>query len=339
MKKKILSLGVIAILIVMLVTLTGCGNNSTENNNGDANNSPNNAKEAELYPVKDGESGKYGYVDDKGKWVIEPKYESASGFDSETGLAKVWTSNKDFMVGFINKKGEMVIEDKYGRGTKSFYNGYAVVATENKGGSSKTYSSKMLIDKNQKVIIPDGKYTEMTDVSKNGIIGVVYDSGMEYIKLDGTLAFERKTGSHGTAFNANGIAAVETNILSNSYILIDEQGNQIGNKTYGKITKLNDNNYGFANSKGYFGIVNGTGELLSDAIYYATSEFNNSNIAMVQESDYKNPWYLINSEGKKINNTTYKSYQLMLDGKWVVTLEDGKHQVLNADGSILVDTF
>lgn len=339
MKKKILELGIVAILIVMLVTLTGCGNKQSEKNNEDGSNASNDAKEVALYPVKDNESGKFGYVDNNGKWVIEPKYTSASGFDPETGLAKVWTSNKDHVVGFINKKGELAIEDKYGHGTKSFCNGYAVIETENKGGSGvKTYNSKMLIDKNQNVIIPDGKYIRMTDVSKNGIVGVVYDAGMQYIKLDGTLAFDKKFGSNGTGFNANGIAAVETAVLSNEYILIDEQGNQIGEK-YGEITKLNDNNYGFAKKSGNYAIINGNGELLSDAIYYDTSEFNNSNVAMVQDTDYNNPWYLINSEGKKINDTTYKSYSMLLDGKWVVTLEDGKHQVLNADGSILVDTF
>lgn len=337
MKKKILGVLIVIILIITLISLTGCGNDSNEQNSGNGNNTSN-MEDVELYPVKDEETDMFGYVDNKGKWVIEPKYESASGFDSETGLAKVWTSNKGFDIGFINKKGELVIEDKYGRGTSSFYNGYAVVETEIKGGSSNTYYTKMLIDKDQNVIIPDGKYIEMTDVSKNGLVGVISDAGMQYIKLDGTLAFDKKFGSNGTGFNANGIAAVETAVLSNSYILIDEQGNQIGDKTYGEITKLNDNNYGFAHNIDGYAIINGNGEFLSEHIYEYTSEFNNSNLAMVKTENEKE-WHLINIEGKKINDNTYKLYQLLLDGKWVVTLEDGKHQILNADGSILVDTF
>lgn len=338
MKRKILGVLIVIILIITLISLTGCGNNSSEKNR-DSGTSSSNMQDVELYPVKDEETDMFGYVDNKGKWVIEPKYESASGFNPETGLAKVWTSNKGFDIGFINKKGELVIEDKYGRGTSSFYNGYAVVETENKGGSgTKTYYSKMIIDKDQNIIIPDGKYIEMTDVSKNGLVGVVYDAGMQYIKLDGTLAFDKKFGSNGTGFNANGIAAVETTVLSNSYILIDEQGNQIGDKTYGEITKLNDNNYGFAHNIDGYAIINGNGEFLSEHIYEYTSEFNNSNIAMVK-TENKNKWHLINNEGKEINDNTYKSYTLLLDGKWVVTLDDGKHQILNADGSILVDTF
>lgn len=337
MKKKIVGVLIVIILIITLISLTGCGNDSREKNS-DSGNSSSNMQDVELYPVKDVETDMFGYVDNKGKWVIEPKYESASGFDLETGLALVWTSNEGFNHGFINKKGELVIEDKYGRGTSSFYNGYAVVETEIKGGSSNTYYTKMLIDKDQNVIIPDGKYIEMTDVSKNGLVGVVSDAGMQYIKLDGTLAFDKKFGSNGTGFNANGIAAVETAVLSNSYILIDEQGNQIGDKTYGEITKLNDNNYGFAHNIDGYAIINGNGEFLSEHIYEYTSEFNNSNLAMVKSENEKE-WHLINNEGKKINDNTYKSYMLLVDGKWVVTLDDGKHQILNADGSILVNTF
>ena len=95
MKKKILGVLIVIILIITLISLTGCGNDSNEQNS-DSGNNTSNMEDVELYPVKDEETDMFGYVDDKGKWVIEPKYESASGFDSETGLAKVWTSNEGF---------------------------------------------------------------------------------------------------------------------------------------------------------------------------------------------------------------------------------------------------
>ena len=335
MRKKFLFLGVIVLLMTMLIILTGCGD-STSTDNGETENSSEEEVSEELYPVKDEDTEKYGYVNNKGEWVIEPKYISAYGFDSETGLAKVQTSRDYHSCGFIDKKGELVIEDKYGTGTHSFKNGYAVVETDVKGGSYNTYNSLMLIDKDENVIIESGKYIEMTDVSKSGLVGVVESSEMKYINLDGTVVIENKFGSNGTGFNDKGIACVEDGLLTTDYILIDEQGNQVGK---GEIT-LNDNNYGFltdlSNQKA---IANESGEALSDYIYYSTSNFNNSNLAMVTVESYSNPYFLIDTEGNKINDDTYESYQLLLDGKWVVTLEDGKHQVLNADGSVLVDTF
>lgn len=340
MKKRILGIGIVTILIVMLLILTGCGNNQAEKNNGEGSKSSNNGKEVALYPVKDETTKKYGYVNNKGKWEIEPQYIYADGFDSETGLALVYTSNKDDSAGFINKKGELVFEGYVKYGTKSFNNKYAVINT---GEKVNTYSTKKLIDKDGNTIIPSKKYEIMTDVSDDGIIGVAETtvSGMKYIKLDGTVILERdekhdQSADSGSAFNSKGYAYSER-------FWYDKQGNEIEKEGYGKIKSLNDNNYGFVENNNYkqgiYAIKDGKVEYITDYIYSSVSKFNNSNLAMVKEDSNDNLWYLINNEGKKINDATYKSYLMLLDGKWVVTLEDGKHQVLNADGSILVDTF
>ncbi len=336
MKKQILFLGVVVLLMIMLITLTGCGDSTSTDNDESKSSSEESKASEELYPVEDEDTEKYGYVNNKGEWVIEPKYISAYGFDPETGLAKVQTSRDSFATGFINKDGELVIEDKYGTGTHSFKNGYAVVETDIVGEASGTYNSLMLIDKDGNVIIESGKYIRMTDVSKSGLVGVVERSEMKYINLDGTVVIENNYGSHGTEFNDKGIACVEDGLLTNNYILIDEQGNQVGK---GEID-LNDNNYGFIEDPKttHNAITNETGEALSDYIYFVTSDFNDENVAMVKE-DYSSPYFLIDVEGNKVNDETYKYFSLLPDGKWVVTLEDGKHQVLNADGSILVDTF
>src|SRR5690554_8135829 len=52
---------------------------------------------------------KWGYIDLKGNWKIEPKYRNAEIF-SEDGLAPV-TEKK--LYGFINTKGEEVVSQEY----------------------------------------------------------------------------------------------------------------------------------------------------------------------------------------------------------------------------------
>ncbi|HLW40320.1 MAG TPA: WG repeat-containing protein, partial [Brumimicrobium sp.] len=52
---------------------------------------------------------KWGYIDVKGNWVVEPKYTNAEIF-SEDGLAPV-TEKK--MYGFINTKGEEIVPQEY----------------------------------------------------------------------------------------------------------------------------------------------------------------------------------------------------------------------------------
>ena len=63
--------------------------------------------ETKLFPVKAGD--KWGYIDHKGKYVINPQFESAEFF--RCGLAQV--SNNDGVIGFINDKGNYVILPKY----------------------------------------------------------------------------------------------------------------------------------------------------------------------------------------------------------------------------------
>lgn len=55
---------------------------------------------------------RFGYIDKKGKWVIEPKYDTAENF--ENGIASVAINDK---YGYVNKKGEAIIPciyDEYG---------------------------------------------------------------------------------------------------------------------------------------------------------------------------------------------------------------------------------
>lgn len=83
MKKKILSLGIVTILIAMLILLTGCGEQKTDTA-GIGN------QESEmLYPHKDSETGLYGYINSKGEYKIEPKWDLACGFDTEMTMARV----------------------------------------------------------------------------------------------------------------------------------------------------------------------------------------------------------------------------------------------------------
>ena len=58
----------------------------------------------------------WGYIDNRGDFVIPPKFKDAEIFSSDNlapvKLSKAW--------GFINKEGELVIEDKYAISAKSF---------------------------------------------------------------------------------------------------------------------------------------------------------------------------------------------------------------------------
>ncbi len=68
-----------------------------------------------------GPTGKWGYADSRGKFIIPPKFESASPFSDGLALVSVW--NK---FGFINEKGFPVLKPQYDA-ARSFSEGLAAV--------------------------------------------------------------------------------------------------------------------------------------------------------------------------------------------------------------------
>lgn len=91
-----------------------------------------------LVPAK--KNGKWGYLDTKGQFAIEPRFEEAHRFSE--GLAAVLIG-KDW--GFIDRSGRVVISPKYGAGYESdFSEGLALVYFQDKC---------VYIDKSGKVVI------------------------------------------------------------------------------------------------------------------------------------------------------------------------------------------
>lgn len=81
-----------------------------------------------LAPVKSFETGKWGYVNRKGKIVIAPLFDKAEEFTE--GLAAIELNKK---WGFINKRGETVIQTQYER-AQPFSEGLAAIKKKGKYG-------------------------------------------------------------------------------------------------------------------------------------------------------------------------------------------------------------
>lgn len=75
-------------------------------------------------------NGKYGFIDEKSKVVLEPIYERAWEF-SKNGVAVVQLNNK---FGLINKKGKFIIEPKFDDMWEFSENGVAIVKLNDKIG-------------------------------------------------------------------------------------------------------------------------------------------------------------------------------------------------------------
>lgn len=136
MKKMIFYLAiVILILVTTLFTLTGCSNNTKNENASDKNISGTLQKEqkSKLIPKRDFENSKnWGFIDENNNWVIEPKYKSASNF-SDNGMALVQSVDTQ-KYGYINEQDEFVLQADYILAQPFSNEGYAGVTTDDKVG-------------------------------------------------------------------------------------------------------------------------------------------------------------------------------------------------------------
>lgn len=95
--------------------------------------------QAQIVPIYSTINDKYGYIDEKGQVIVEPKYDLA--YDLNEGMAAFRLNGK---YGFIDQKGGEIIPPKYDQ-TWKFIGGYAAVKLDNKYG---------FIDKTGKEVIP-----------------------------------------------------------------------------------------------------------------------------------------------------------------------------------------
>lgn len=84
---------------------------------------------ADPVPVEDSYSGRTGYVNEGGYYIIRPRY--AEGRKFSEGLAAVSTGKK---WGFINTNGRWVVKPQF-EYVEDFYRGYAIVRKDGKYGA------------------------------------------------------------------------------------------------------------------------------------------------------------------------------------------------------------
>ena len=161
---------------------------------------------------------KYGFIDTKGKVLIEPKYDWASSFSN--GLAIM---SAEGLYGAIDKQGKTVIPFEY-QALADFHDGFATAARPAK--DPEDYESKYgLINKQNEVVIPFmyesmGNLSEsLIAVKKDGKWGYVDTTNKSIITID--LAYEMVNDF------SDGLAAVfsyEENSDNLEYGYIDKTG-------------------------------------------------------------------------------------------------------------------
>jgi hypothetical protein len=260
------------------------------------------AESIKLYPaLKNSVSGKvYGYINENGTFIIEPKYESAYDFN-EFGIAIV---EENDLTGAINSKGEYVINPIYNSITP-FKEGRAVYVLENNVGVIDE-KGNVITKKNYNYI---GEYNEgMSVVSvteKNeSYYGYIDRDGNEVVPTKYLMADEFK----------DGVALVR--VKNGEYALIDKAGEVINTYNYEYVSQYGDGLMVFSKSfGGPYGYLNKAGNVVIKPVYKLATGFEGGIAVVSTEEIYNFKYGAIDLSGKYVFTPVYSEIKYLKEGK------------------------
>ena len=297
--------------------------------------------EFELLTFREGliaakKDGKWGFINKKGKAVIDFKYDEVKNFD-ENGLAAVAIKEEnddgeeELLWGYINKKGDTVVKCKYSSAAHfdPFYD-LAIVSIKDKDEDEKDVTYYGVIN---------GKGEEIFSISKSKYVNaeILKDGYIRVCKEEKVGKFIEKTERKCGLLNKNGetvidvkydallkqISDVDTIVIGEydgdyddadremKYGVANLKGETIVKAKYDDIINFNENGLGWygeiVDGDMYYGILNKKGEKVTKAKYDIADGFNEFDIARVGEETKSGErvYGLVNAKGEEILKPEY----------------------------------
>lgn len=270
---------------------------------------------AKLYPamINTRYGRVFGYINYKGKFIIEPKYERAGNFN-DFGLAVVEEKN---LVGLINTKGEYIVKPIYesispykeGRAIYVLNEKMGVMDEEGKSITKKSYDFIMDYSGDRAVVginNPNGFYN----------YGYIDRYGNEVIIPKFLQADDFK----------DDVALVK--IKDKEYGLIDKNGNIINTYKYDYVGQYGNGLMVFANSSGGpFGYINREGKEVIKSIYTMAQGFKDGIAVVSEDEGYNGPYGGINVNGQYVFQPIYSEIKFLGQGKFALGMPIGKEKI------------
>lgn len=377
MKKKSLIIGIILLLVAMLFLLTGCGNNQEGTGDVKGDNKSNTSKQEEmLYPHRDSETKKWGYINKNGEYKIEPQFEHIWEFEKDLDIARVRiNSNK---VGVIDRSGNYVVEPQYYAIGEFSKKGYAIVETSESSSTGKAYG---VINQKGEFVLELKNTWEIKSNSPNGLFYVNGKNSNDingYYNESGEKVFTIEGIKRGGIFNKNGYAGVEVyeqygagngknygiindkgewirkpfageimTVDDEEYLIfsenskrgiIDINGNILIEPKYTSLVKAGDNLAFKESYEGKEGLMNIKGEIIMEPKYDYLTCFNDKGIGIARIGE---KYGFVNEKGDIVAEAIYDrsmTAEVYQDGSFLIC-QDGKYGIMGNDGKVLVEPF
>ena len=274
---------------------------------------------------------KWGYIDSKGRYAIEPQYSYAMDFQ-DNGYAIVEFAGKN---GIINTRGEYIVKPRYNMITE-FSEGRAAVV-DNKG---------YWIINEQGEIISSKAYNYVGMYSEGRAIFADTDANGDYLYGYLDLAAKEvipKQYLSGSSFQ-NGKAVVQ--IDEKKSALIDLNGQVLHTYNYPYVGSFGDGLLTFQETLGgKYGYINEQGQVVIAPKYTWAQVFENGRAIVNIADNYINQTGIINVKGEYIVPPEYNSILSLGDKRYAIgkaidskqPFLGSKYAIADIDGKILTD--
>ncbi|BCJ94510.1 hypothetical protein acsn021_20790 [Anaerocolumna cellulosilytica] len=294
-----------------------------------------------LYPAYTvvNEDKRYGYMDDKGNFVIEPVYYSASDF-SEGYAVVTDTTGKSLL---IDTAGKIIYKSPYT--ISPFKNGASVVSVESENSLKSGYvdgTGKLIIDpiydradsfnsNNQAYVLIDDT---ISLIDKNGTVLESHKLAPEYSNMDqfvdGYVVYTNEGGKTGVVnYKGESVLSFEYTSAYSVYSAIQ----YLGNDLFAVMGEMEEGKEHFNSYYRPFALYNNKGEQLTEFTLYDVSTFSENYVSVTDDTNT----YFIDTNGKEVTSLP------KLEGRGTMTISNGivKAEVDNSllylkkDGTIL----
>ncbi|MEG0905777.1 MAG: WG repeat-containing protein [Cellulosilyticaceae bacterium] len=246
-----------------------------------------------LFPAmeRSSQGNRYGYINEKGKWIVKPEYERTYPFSDEVGSVV-----KDNLYGLVNKQGKQILAPTY-QSISLFEDGKAVVVAEQGMG---------IIDTKGKMLTKSF-YTYVDNYQDGAaIIGVGQKDGTMLYGYLNEKSEEMIPPIYKVA-NAFQDEKALVQGMDEKYHFIDKTGKVLETVDVPIVYGYSDNRIVFGTSiGGLLGYIDDKGQVVIAPMYQSASPFK-EHVAIVNTStDYKEEEMgLIDEEGTYIYPNTY----------------------------------
>ncbi|MBQ6568755.1 MAG: WG repeat-containing protein [Clostridia bacterium] len=317
--KKICRILCAALAALMCVSVIGCGKKKQNNKK---------ASEYDYMSQYDGgtigyivsEEGKYGIIDAKGNYIVEPTFERIFSTLSENLLI----AQKDQKLVYIDMKGNVIIETDADV-LDEFYDGAAACCYLQKDTETYTYS---YISKTTGAPINDTVYYSTKAFSEG--CGVCCDNETHlygYVKADGKYLIKPQYQAAGSFHS--GLAPVYAN---GKWGFINKDGTFVIAPAYDNVSVFGDDGLCRVCIDKKWGYIDTTGKTVIEPRYTELNEFSEGYAVVYDGTAYG----VIDKTGKYIIEPAYDNIYPCSEGYFAV-FKDGKWGFADTAGKIVID--